>query len=258
MIRLPIPDSNDADLRAFDTVCERLSGFDEALSFEAVDGFLTALAAGPRLPETDAWLAALCGDAFERAFADPEDHAQALHALQTRLKVLCRQLDPQALLDDPDQMRLLPLLAEIGDDERRRLVDEGVLTADDAALMQTGAVWAQGFLDAVESFPAIWTEPEDDESGADHDALLDRIVALLLPAGGEDLRGHLAEHWPDRDRDPDRDDLVAEACWAVQDLRLYWVDHAPKPGQRRVEAAPGRNDPCPCGSGRKFKKCHGA
>ncbi|MGH7710842.1 MAG: SEC-C metal-binding domain-containing protein, partial [Gemmatimonadaceae bacterium] len=20
----------------------------------------------------------------------------------------------------------------------------------------------------------------------------------------------------------------------------------------------GRNDPCPCGSGRKFKKCHGA
>ncbi len=26
----------------------------------------------------------------------------------------------------------------------------------------------------------------------------------------------------------------------------------------RVEKAPGRNDPCPCGSGKKFKKCHGA
>jgi uncharacterized protein YecA (UPF0149 family) len=27
-----------------------------------------------------------------------------------------------------------------------------------------------------------------------------------------------------------------------------------------VRAAPkvGRNDPCPCGSGRKFKQCHGA
>mgnify|MGYP001558659482 FL=1 len=23
-------------------------------------------------------------------------------------------------------------------------------------------------------------------------------------------------------------------------------------------AAVGRNDPCPCGSGKKFKKCHGA
>jgi uncharacterized protein YecA (UPF0149 family) len=34
--------------------------------------------------------------------------------------------------------------------------------------------------------------------------------------------------------------------------------------QERGEAAPkslsavGRNDPCPCGSGKKYKKCHGA
>ena len=25
----------------------------------------------------------------------------------------------------------------------------------------------------------------------------------------------------------------------------------------RVEKLPGRNDPCPCGSGKKFKNCHG-
>ncbi len=25
-----------------------------------------------------------------------------------------------------------------------------------------------------------------------------------------------------------------------------------------VEQNPGRNDPCPCGSGKKFKKCHGS
>jgi preprotein translocase subunit SecA len=24
-----------------------------------------------------------------------------------------------------------------------------------------------------------------------------------------------------------------------------------------VEDEPGRNDPCPCGSGKKYKKCHG-
>jgi preprotein translocase subunit SecA len=28
--------------------------------------------------------------------------------------------------------------------------------------------------------------------------------------------------------------------------------------QRRVEGEPGRNDPCWCGSGKKYKKCHGA
>jgi SWIM/SEC-C metal-binding protein len=25
----------------------------------------------------------------------------------------------------------------------------------------------------------------------------------------------------------------------------------------RAAPTPGRNDPCPCGSGKKFKKCHG-
>jgi preprotein translocase subunit SecA len=31
---------------------------------------------------------------------------------------------------------------------------------------------------------------------------------------------------------------------------------APKPV--RAGAKVGRNDPCPCGSGKKYKKCHGA
>jgi uncharacterized protein len=39
---------------------------------------------------------------------------------------------------------------------------------------------------------------------------------------------------------------------------MYLVDFAPKTETRRVAPAPGRNDPCPCGSGKKYKKCHGA
>jgi preprotein translocase subunit SecA len=38
-------------------------------------------------------------------------------------------------------------------------------------------------------------------------------------------------------------------------------DGAPKPKQEtvvRTQPKVGRNDPCPCGSGKKFKKCHGA
>jgi preprotein translocase subunit SecA len=31
-----------------------------------------------------------------------------------------------------------------------------------------------------------------------------------------------------------------------------------EPAQRRTGEKVGRNDPCPCGSGRKYKKCHGA
>ena len=36
------------------------------------------------------------------------------------------------------------------------------------------------------------------------------------------------------------------------------TDTAPKQPVHRTEAKVGRNDPCPCGSGKKYKKCHGA
>jgi preprotein translocase subunit SecA len=35
-------------------------------------------------------------------------------------------------------------------------------------------------------------------------------------------------------------------------------DDAPVKTMRREEPKVGRNDPCPCGSGKKYKKCHGA
>ncbi len=34
--------------------------------------------------------------------------------------------------------------------------------------------------------------------------------------------------------------------------------HAPTEPYRRDDPKIGRNDPCHCGSGKKFKKCHGA
>ncbi len=38
----------------------------------------------------------------------------------------------------------------------------------------------------------------------------------------------------------------------------YVDGYIPKPKQRIVENKVGRNDPCPCGSGKKYKKCCGA
>ncbi len=35
-------------------------------------------------------------------------------------------------------------------------------------------------------------------------------------------------------------------------------DNSSQPTQRRTGEKVGRNDPCPCGSGKKYKKCHGA
>jgi preprotein translocase subunit SecA len=44
---------------------------------------------------------------------------------------------------------------------------------------------------------------------------------------------------------------------AAQPPRVGGDDATPKT-VRRDEPKVGRNDPCPCGSGRKYKKCHGA
>jgi uncharacterized protein YecA (UPF0149 family) len=32
---------------------------------------------------------------------------------------------------------------------------------------------------------------------------------------------------------------------------------APPPAAKREADKVGRNDPCPCGSGKKYKRCHG-
>jgi uncharacterized protein len=49
---------------------------------------------------------------------------------------------------------------------------------------------------------------------------------------------------------------------AARNIHAYWLARrAPQEKLRRpVHKAPvpGRNDPCPCGSGKKFKHCHGA
>jgi len=254
----PPRQSSAAEFEAFAGVCERLAGFDESASPEAVDGWLTALACGPIQVGTDVWLAELLGDAFERTFADPPDRAQALAVLDARLAVLRDQLDAEALLDDPDALRLDPYLLEWTDEERERVVAEAGLAAEDAHLLRTGAQWAAAVLEGLDTLPAIGATAGDvdDEAQAVHDELLRQIEALLLPPDGDEWRAYVADFHAQGE--PTRDDLVRDACYALQDLRIWWLDQAPRPATRRVEAKPGRNDPCPCGSGRKFKKCHGA
>lgn len=56
------------------------------------------------------------------------------------------------------------------------------------------------------------------------------------------------EHDEDNDKDEvDDEDTIREMNW---NNKTYWVDKG-----KKIEV--GRNDPCPCGSGQKYKKCHG-
>jgi uncharacterized protein len=232
-------DSNESELDALQRVGERLGGFDPRLSGEWLDGALTALMAGPSVPPspTEA-VEALCGDAWMRTFADPADVEAAQAALAARWRVLRRQLDPEALDDAPDALHLAPLLLTPG------------------AGLPLGADWAAGFLTLV-GHPRYGWRAAAAETGAGTDedlasllSPIERLVpteAVAVEASPEDASGGDA-----------RESAVDEATFAAQDLRRWWSANAPRTAPRHVAATPGRNDPCPCGSGRKFKKCHGA
>lgn len=258
MIRWPsaVRDSTEAEIAAFDDVCQRLAGFNPGLSAEYIDGWLCALAAGPRLPPTEVWVEKLLGDAFSRAFGDPPEVARALAALQGRLAVLCAQLDPAALLDHPEQLRLAPLVDEWSDEDRERIAVAAKASDTPAPLPLSGAFWASGVIAAMQAHGDIWVEPADEDTATVFRTLVDQINFLEVPQGHPDIERHAQLYWPEGL--PERDRLIDEALFAVQELRLFWVDHAPRPETRRVAPTPGRNDPCPCGSGKKYKKCHGA
>ncbi len=247
--------NTEAQIDALERLCDRVAGFGADVSLEWVDGYLAALVAGRRPVKADEWLPKIFGDAFDRAFGDPQDVEQALATLIDRWNALASQLDPQSLLDDPEALRFSPLMVTHDDASRAEIVAAGHLDETQALdIVQTGANWAEGFGRAIADFPEDWPEPDTEtEEGRWYDECLMRVFALLLPQDA--LAEHLAAEYPGETIE--RDQLVDEACYAVQDLRVYWLDHAPRPAPRTVEAKPGRNDPCPCGSGRKYKKCHG-
>ncbi|MDE2397157.1 MAG: UPF0149 family protein [Burkholderiales bacterium] len=247
--------NTEAELDDFAALCERLSGFEERLSPEWSDGYLSALAAGPRAVPIDEWLPKWAGEAWERAVADPEDELRSRRILHARAAVLADQLDPEAMFDAPDALRLSPLMMDWRDEDRAQAAADGV-PEEDLPLLVTGADWVEGFIAATEDFAADWDAEADDEEAEYFASLLAQLSALLLPDASDELRAHVEQTYGAAGADRDR--LIDEALFAVQDMRLWWVEHAPRPETRHVEKTPGRNDPCPCGSGKKFKKCHGA
>ena len=83
------------------------------------------------------------------------------------------------------------------------------------------------------------------------------IVSLLT-------KGHIPTQDPEQVREakvPKKLDMSKFETGRANDIENAGRGNAPKEDQKvqpvRVEKKVGRNDPCPCGSGKKFKNCHG-
>lgn len=280
-----IPDSSDVsdDLpgavtaEQFDTIDAILDDlrtrYDETPQWEFCEGFMAALICCRRaIPQAeyldvllavgeggdDAPVAVQEGEAAPDAggsFADESQRTQFLQIWDQRWTEVLTALDtPIESLEDatayhPEVMDVRGAMAELTDAERAELPDE--------ALPAFGQVWALGFMFAVEAWPDEWVEPSDKKAAKWHDVALQAIVALTEDDEGEPELSPFSEDGPPS-MSTDRLNAFADAVWSVYDLREIWRGIGPRVETLRRADVPGRNDPCYCGSGKKYKKCHGA
>ena len=220
----------------FDWLAAFLARFanDRAMNLEELDGFLAALVCSPDLVLPSEYLSEICGRdlSVEGAGVDQLELRDFLSLVLRHWNVIANTLHSGDVY--------LPHL----------LIDEtGVSRAND---------WAKGFVRGMQVHPAGWSLLLDDE---DNGGSLVPIFALAH------------ENDPDPSLRPyqepisveKREYLIVGAAAGVMRIYQYFeasrllelVPDRNEPTRRRIAPKVGRNDPCPCGSGKKFKHCCG-
>ena len=240
---------------------------DDVPQREFCDGFLTALACTRRPVPAAEWLPMLLGDGLTLEggygaplplmppFKDPTQQQRFLALWELRRAEAQAQLDGQAEsldADDAFQPEVIDMrgaIASLPEEERAEVQGQPIPSF--------GQVWALGFMFAVENWPEDWAAPRDKEAAQWLDGALEAIVALTEDDTGKPEICMYAEDGPPS-TSQNRLEVFGEAIWAAYDLRQLWRSMGPRVETIVRGVQPGRNDPCPCGSGKKYKKCCGA
>jgi uncharacterized protein len=196
----------------------------EAMLIEELDGFVAGLLVCPELIPPSEWLPFVWGTDDAAPAFDDLDHANRV----LRLIMEHYNLVASILMRDPGAYApLLPV-----DDRNGDIIWE---------------VWIEGFETAVKLRPKAWKRMLD----ADAETAEAMAGMLALAAWAADDESVQAK--PD-DLDEMAPDLIAPWIVTLNAWRLAnYV--APQGPARRTKVR--RNDPCPCGSGRKYKRCCG-
>jgi len=255
-------DLSDAEFAELDALLAEIPAPLEPLDVVMLDGFLCGVIVQPTLPDADDWLPFVFdagGHRWGEAEPSPEQRrARALilrrHAALNRAIAEFGTFDPFILeVDDPDEDDVAPGREEDAGDAVIAAAPQREGDADPpppvdpigAALLP----WVAGFEQAVHLLPGL--AELDDPAVATTLARLFRF----LPDDEEGTAALVARELPLASLGDAIADVVA--CVAeLYELTLplrYKVEAV-----RRSSPKVGRNEPCPCGSGRKFKQCHGA
>jgi uncharacterized protein len=213
---------SEADLARLDALLAEEPLRERALPLDALQGMFCALAIGPDADTPlDLWLPAALGDDPDR---DAPEHP----------------------------IELVELLTRFHDDTERAARDGtlSLLLYEMRRGRQDYATWCRGFVEGVELSEAGWYESADPDE-------IEELLFPILVAGDQlsedERRAYKPAEW--RRLLLESEQRIPET---VARLRDYWaIVRSPPQTVRRDGAKVGRNDPCPCGSGRKFKHCHG-
>jgi uncharacterized protein len=218
----------------------------KGFNLEALDGYLSAVAVSPEIVPPEEWRPAVWGGKPPRWEAGEEAEVDAL--LMAHWRMVEQRVRHGA--DVPDHLAPLLWLPEDPADH-----------ADDA--LDVGRDWAYGFFRGVELREAGWDAWLDEHEWIDEIfTFLDRLASgEVLPETDDDAPA------TDDDESPagatplgyeERLGIIIELPAMLADLHLHRIDALTPRTQLKRETKPERNDPCPCGSGKKYKKCCGA
>ena len=204
-----------------------------ALSLEGIDGLFCALIASPALVMPHEYLPVILGGTLgEGGLIDD------LAGVQEMMGLL---------------MRLWNAIAHDFEHETFHVAHRDELGEDGVP----GRAWARGYLRGTRLTPHGWDRIFEDE----HEGLL-----LAVPLAAREVD----PAWPKKPLTEEQSsamwtDMLAGAARAYRyfkEDRLAYAQAAARraPPEPYERAAPkvGRNDPCPCGSGKKYKRCCGA
>ena len=201
-------------------------------NIEALDGFFAALACCPDLVMPSEYMPIIqtgVTDDGDLDFESMEEAEQFIELVNRHWNYVNQQLASREVY--------LPLLFE-----------------DETGRIQANH-WAQGFLLGTNLRPNIWPEIMDDENegGA--------MVAIWALACEHDEDPKMRPY-DEPISDERREELVVSAAAGVMRMHRYFLKqrnlYTPPSGTFTYQGGKvGRNEPCPCGSGKKFKQCCG-
>lgn len=233
----------------------------QALDASMLDGYLCGVLVQPRMIEIDEWLpnifdydGGVLPDAVDATWlARIRELVERRYTALNKAMVEDGWFDPVVLdLEEPSDAGAGEAAAAAGEelaaeDAEARATYEGM-----SLISRTLMPWVAGFQHATLCFPELADMPDD--------AVMAALARLYrhLPAETEEEKEVVATL--DREHPlKDLDDAIEELVVTVADLRdlteeqRYHVETLRREGPKL-----GRNDPCHCGSGRKYKQCHGA